>query len=313
MSVKYFSIDWEIESTSDDKVYAIHHYTNSIAGDFHITETAHDSFSSGDDYKILSKIFEFKNSRKKLIICLESEKSFFTSNNIVSMSFDDIFSKFPVNLFEKQNSILVLLYNINPNPGEDINVTYFYHWMFYSRNDSEMIYLFELMIEKELIKCRITRTSGGGAVINLPIRIQENGWLFIEEKMKSVNSKKVFIAMWFDDSMNKAFLEICRSLESLGFIPFRIDKKEYNNEISGEILYEIRKCRFMIADVTNQRHGVYFEAGYAIGLGIPVIWSCRSDDLINIHFDTRQYNHIVWKQESELFEKISNRVKGTIL
>lgn len=54
----------------------------------------------------------------------------------------------------------------------------------------------------------------------------------------------------------------------------------------------------------QQRPGVYFEAGYALGLGIPVFWCVRSDDLANVHFDTRQYNHIVWENERQLAEQL---------
>lgn len=69
----------------------------------------------------------------------------------------------------------------------------------------------------------------------------------------------------------------------------------------------------LIADFTKQRGGVYFEAGFAMGLGIPVIWSCRSDDINNLHFDTRQYNHIVWNDYSDLRTKLVNRIKATVL
>ena len=57
---------------------------------------------------------------------------------------------------------------------------------------------------------------------------------------------------------------------------------------------------------------VYFEAGYAIGLGLPVIWSVHEDDLRNVHFDTRQYNHIVWKDADDLEQQIYNRVSAVI-
>lgn len=68
----------------------------------------------------------------------------------------------------------------------------------------------------------------------------------------------------------------------------------------------------MIADVTEQKQGVYFEAGYALGLGIPVIWSCRKDDLKNVHFDTRQYNHILWESEEDYAEKLYNFICAII-
>ena len=64
--------------------------------------------------------------------------------------------------------------------------------------------------------------------------------------------------------------------------------------------------------ITGQRQGVYFEAGYALGMGIPVIWTCRSDEIDKCHFDTRQYNHIVWETAGDLKEKLTNRILATI-
>ena len=77
-------------------------------------------------------------------------------------------------------------------------------------------------------------------------------------------------------------------------------------------MMEIKNSRFVIANVTGQRPGVYFEAGYAIGLGLPAIWSVREDDLRNVHFDTRQYSHIVWKREDDLKEQFYNPVLAVI-
>ena len=45
----------------------------------------------------------------------------------------------------------------------------------------------------------------------------------------------------------------------------RIDAKEYAGGVMDEIISEIRRARFVIADCTQQRNGVYFEAGFAIG------------------------------------------------
>ena len=71
-------------------------------------------------------------------------------------------------------------------------------------------------------------------------------------------------------------------------------------------------ARFVIAEFTGQRHGVYFEAGFAYGLGLPVIWCCRKDDVDKLHFDTRQYNHIVWDNIEDFKSKLVNRIKATI-
>ena len=79
-----------------------------------------------------------------------------------------------------------------------------------------------------------------------------------------------------------------------------------------KIIAEIRQSRFLIADVTQQKAGVYYEAGFAHGLGIPVIWCVREDELNNVHFDTRQYNHILWNSEKDLREKLETFIIATI-
>jgi nucleoside 2-deoxyribosyltransferase len=69
----------------------------------------------------------------------------------------------------------------------------------------------------------------------------------------------------------------------------------------------------VIADVTFASTGVYFEAGYALGLGRPVIWTCRSDRKAqDMHFDTRQYNHILWETPAHLLDELYYRVVATI-
>jgi hypothetical protein len=49
-----------------------------------------------------------------------------------------------------------------------------------------------------------------------------------------------------------------------------------------------------------------------MGLGRPVIWTCRKDDLVDVHFDTRQYNHIDWKDSGGLRMRLADRIKATI-
>ena len=56
------------------------------------------------------------------------------------------------------------------------------------------------------------------------------------------------------------------------------------------------------------RGGVYFEAGFALGLGLQVIWVCRQDQVELMHFDTRQYNHIAWSDPDDLYKRLKNRI-----
>jgi nucleoside 2-deoxyribosyltransferase len=61
---------------------------------------------------------------------------------------------------------------------------------------------------------------------------------------------------------------------------------------------EIRRCRFLIADLSDDNAGAYWEAGFAEGLGKPVIYVCRAnmDDgtLKTTHFDADHRHTVRW-------------------
>lgn len=138
-------------------------------------------------------------------------------------------------------------------------------------------------------------------------------------------SVQAFVAMWFGAEVSDAYSRgIAPAIADAGYTPMRIDQKEHNNKIDDEIIAEIRRSRFVIADFTCgllrdgdkltpiPRGGVYYEAGFAQGLGIPVIWSCREDHIGHVHFDTRQFNHITWTTPEDLRKKLKNRIGSVI-
>ena len=130
-------------------------------------------------------------------------------------------------------------------------------------------------------------------------------------------SKQAFVAMWFDDTMSDAYdIGIRPAIDDAGYVAMRIDKKDHNNKIDDEIIAEIRRSRFLVADFTQgasgPRGGVYYEAGFAHGLNIPVIFTCRNDVLDKVHFDTRQYNHLTWDNPTELRERLAKRISATL-
>ena len=123
--------------------------------------------------------------------------------------------------------------------------------------------------------------------------------------------------MWFDGSMSEAYDKGFRpAIEDTGYRAVRIDREDYNHKIDDEIIAAIRRSRFLVADFTEgqsgTRGGVYYEAGFAHGLNLPVIFTCRKDAIEKVHFDTRQYNHIVWETPEELRDKLAKRIAATI-
>jgi hypothetical protein len=152
---------------------------------------------------------------------------------------------------------------------------------------------------------------------NIDVTLTVRGLIALEGDMLSTASDTAFIAMWFAPEVSIAFDEgIVPAVEELGYRPVRIDRQEHNNKIDDEIIAAIRRARFVIADFScgpdGVRGGVYYEAGFAAGLGIPVIHMVREKDVGTLHFDTRQINHIVWSNPVDLRQKLVNRIGATL-
>ena len=136
------------------------------------------------------------------------------------------------------------------------------------------------------------------------LRLTLLGWERLEEiKRTGLSSSRCFVAMWFDSSMNEIYeTAIAPAISRAGYEPLRIDRHEHVNRIDDEIIGQIRRSRFMVADFTGQRHGVYFEAGLMLGLGRTVIWMARNEELkggAGLHFDVRQFNFITYDSAVE--------------
>ena len=98
-----------------------------------------------------------------------------------------------------------------------------------------------------------------------------------------------------------------------GYRPRRVDDEPHVDRIDHRIIRMIRESRFLVADVTGHRQGVYFEAGFALALDMTVIWTCRDDEVNNIHFDTRQFNHIRWEKPADLREQLHDSIQAVIV
>ena len=136
-----------------------------------------------------------------------------------------------------------------------------------------------------------------------------------------VASSKAFVAMWFDDSLDFLYPEgIEPAIKDAGYNASIINKEHFLDKIDDQIIAEIKRSRFVVADFTHGRGGargsVYYEAGFAQGLGKDVIFTCRKDIIDNnkIHFDIRQYPYVVWeKNKLERFrESLAFRIARVI-
>ena len=142
--------------------------------------------------------------------------------------------------------------------------------------------------------------------------ITPEGWDFLEQP-DNKESVQGFIAMRFVKSLDRIKQVILTAIGAAGFDPLIMDEHEHVNRIDDEIIVQITKSKFLVADLTYQNQGVYFEAGFAIGLNIPVIWTCRKRDQKNVHFDTRQFNTIFWENSDKGLEDFKYSLQNRIV
>ena len=185
-----------------------------------------------------------------------------------------------------------------------------------SLSQEEVKYLLDYLDKQGWIELR--KYPPNKYTIEVEYTLTVEGYARLAELEKAnAESSKGFVAMWFDDSTDEAWEKgIKLGIKDAGFTPVRIDEQEHNDKIDDRIIAEIRRSRFIVADFTQgekgARGGVYYEAGFAHGLGIEVFFTCREDALQNVHFDTRQYNHIVWKTPEELRKGLAARISAVI-
>ena len=186
----------------------------------------------------------------------------------------------------------------------------------WSQETSEVEYLFHMcLIESRLVGGSLRIGADGSRVLE-HVSIKPLGHAELEKgRQRNVDSAIGFCAMWYAPDILPVWTEgISPAIGEAGYEPMRIDNVEHNNKIDDEIVAAIRKSRFVVADFTGNRGGVYFEAGYALGRSIPVIWTVRAEDLHGVHFDNRQYNFIVWGMGDlpRLKTQLKNRIEATI-
>jgi len=191
--------------------------------------------------------------------------------------------------------------------------------LIWARDSEQYVFYLQALVNKGFIEYVPSEIG----ILDLPptwkngIRITIDGWNEILNLRQSTPLSKIgFCAMHMDKSMDKYWHDaISPAILEAGFNPIRASSREENNNaIDDQIIADIRAARFLVADVTNARPNVYYEAGFAYGLGKTVLWSCNATKAQqDMHFDTRQFPHIIWENETDLKDKLIKKIKAVIV
>jgi hypothetical protein len=152
-------------------------------------------------------------------------------------------------------------------------------------------------------------------------RLSANGWERLGSlRSTSLASRYAFFARKFDNPELDCVFADCLfpAVKGTGYELRTVTQKA--GPVDAIIEDEIRRCRFLIADLTDENNGAYWEAGFAEGLGKPVIYICRDTDKdtgepLKTHFDTDHRHTVRWNLNSldETAKQLKAVIRNTLL
>ena len=129
------------------------------------------------------------------------------------------------------------------------------------------------------------------------------GWERYEaEKRGTFAGRYGFIAMKFGDPVLDPFVEATIKpavREAIAYELVDLRNVSRAGVIDNILRAQIRDSAFVLVDLTHDNAGAYWEAGYAEGLGKPVIYICQQAkfDVAKTHFDTNHCTTVMWTVE----------------
>ena len=148
---------------------------------------------------------------------------------------------------------------------------------------------------------------------------QTNGQKETTTELSSNEGKVGFIAMQYGEKIleNMVRDHIKPKIESeLGFRVYAMRDVSKAGIIDNLMQTQIEKSEFVIADLTHDNSGAYWEAGFATAIGIPVIYICEKDkfEKVKTHFDTSHWTTVFWTHgnEPEFCKELIETIKNSL-
>lgn len=282
------------------------------------------------EYEASHDLFIFSDRKKEVqdvayILSGLARELFETGANPPSFSlenFETLAKRFPVpdisNIGEKVQKLLKRVREKTQYFGEEVRLGDIETVvpLAYAKNADELVALFNLIEEKKQAKIRVLTNENDDGKRTVRMMLSANAWDLtnsLEEKNKE--SDRGFIAVWFDDTMNENIDAAEKAVTESGFRPICIRDEHFPEKIIDKALGEIRRSRFVVVDLTGNRGSVFFEAGFAHGLGIETIYVYSENAIekdTSLEFYARHYQCYKYNNPSNLKEILKTAIAARI-
>lgn len=265
-------------------------------------------------YEWLIRNKERKQSRHIVFYCYDStvdsdEYNINLDENPEYINVALLLRSYPKILLQRIDEIMLNMMTLFNDMGTYFPVSFSDEELMYCETDnpeSEISYVIDMM--KELGYIISEEDSLDDSIYRCQFTLA--GWKKIEELTSfKRDSNQAFIAMKLGKETENIASAIKNATSSMGYMPYKMDEIEHNNQIVPEMFYEISKSRLLIIDVSIPNLGAYYEARYAQALGKEVIVCCKRKESSKVHFDISQKNTILWDSFEELEKNFQGGLK----
>lgn len=259
-----------------------------------------------DSYESINSL-PFQKKRNMLHLVSAYIRELNDCGEEVTLSADDIdhivtSPKIPVTIEDKSNRLLQYLYRHSEGLGEAVVIEPLSsnYNLTYSPNLQELVYIIEKLRSEQLIiregmsfqlteKGRSEAAASAGGQELEPCSVLIAG----EEDLRTVWQERLL-----------------PNIEQFGYLPRLLTHTAHTKPQNLETysLELIADSKLIIADLTGQSPEVYFTAGYALGLNIPVVWTVNSSDAEIIPEKIKELRPIVWDTFEELLELLQQKL-----
>jgi hypothetical protein len=129
------------------------------------------------------------------------------------------------------------------------------------------------------------------------------------ELEQEVEEGSAFVAMAMDPD-NPQLVDVLDAIKEgankSGITAERVDETQTNEPITDHLLRLIDKAEFVVVDLTSSRPNVYYEAGYAQGIGKTPVYVAREGT--DVQFDLAGYPIVFYPNMRGLKEELANRL-----
>jgi hypothetical protein len=123
----------------------------------------------------------------------------------------------------------------------------------------------------------------------------------------AVRGDLVFVISSFSPDMDPVFDAINSAATAVKLRAQRVKDVPGDYRLTDKILTMITEARFVVADLTHERPNVYFELGFARGLGKRVVTIIK--DTSSPHFDVQDWTYIRYADSRPLEDELRRRFK----